>query len=354
MTKVLFISRAYGENAGGMERLSYELIQLFPSAHKVVNETKGGRSLFATRVHSVVFALTVIPRAIFSSRNADVVHIGDPVLLLVAAAVRMFSRKPIVCTVHGLDVVYSNVIYQLYIRMFLSSCDSYIAISDFAKEKLEEHGISSEKITVIPPGISDHLYDSSIGRDQLAHMLGRDISGLVVLATTGRLITRKGHAWFVSNVLPHLPKNVIYVIAGNGPDAANLSQVIETLRLTDRVMLLGRISDVDQKILLNTIDAFIQPNIHVAHDVEGFGIAPLEAALCARPVFAARVDGIPSAIHDGKNGTLLPSEDANSWIDAITVFANHPTVNLEAREYTKKTFNWDVMKGLYVSILSDR
>lgn len=349
---ILFISRAYGENAGGMERLSYELISRFPDAQTIVHETMPGQSLFSARIKSIIFVLSVIPRALAKARYADTIHIGDPVLLLVAACIKVIYKKPIFCTVHGLDVAYQNPIYQSYLNLFLPSIDHFIAISDYAKNLLQQKNIV-QPITVIPPGIVDKNYDQSISRQDLEKIVTRNLENRIILATTGRLIQRKGHAWFIEHVVSQLPENILYIIAGDGPQRGNIKNIITKNNLENRVIMLGRISDADQKVLLNTIDAFIQPNIAIKDDHEGFGIAPLEASLCARQVFASRIDGIQSAIIDGSNGTLLPSEDSQAWVSALSAYSQHPSANFRAREYTQQKFNWDSVAEQY-SIVFDK
>ncbi len=356
MNNILFISRAYGEHAGGMERLSLELIQTFtvkePRTRKIVHEIQSGQSLFATRLSSALFALMVLPKAMLAAKEADVVHIGDPVLSFVGWCITTFAKKPVVVTVHGLDISYANPLYQLYLRLFFRSFSRYVAISEHAKSLMAMHNVSA-LVTVIPPGIYDRLYDASYTRKDLERLLKRDVGHATVLATTGRLIARKGHAWFIEHVFAKLPKNCVYCIAGSGPEHDRLAKLIRTPDLSDRVLLLGRISHSDQKIVLNTIDAFVQPNIHVVGDVEGFGLAPLEAALCGRSVFASRVDGIPSAIHHEKNGTLLPSEDASKWILALTAYMQHTEDRGEqARAYTRATFSWDVLAKKYEEVFT--
>ena len=346
---ILFISRAYGENAGGMERLSYELISRFSDAQRIVNETKPRQSLFSARLRSVIFVLTVIPRALVQARRVDVVHIGDPVLLVVVWAIKLLYSKQIFCTVHGLDVAYQNPIYQSYLKLFLPSVDQFIAISDYAKNLLQQKNVA-QPITVIPPGIVDKNYDPAISRQDLEKIVRQNLDNKIIFATTGRLIERKGHAWFIEHVVSQLPVNIVYIIAGDGPQREAIKETIAKNNLQDRVIMLGRISDADQKILLNTCDAFIQSNIAVENDHEGFGIAPLEAALCARQVFAADIDGIPSAIIDSENGTLLPAEDLQAWVSALKVYAQHPSTNLQAREYTKQKFNWDSVAGKYSTV----
>lgn len=351
MSNILFISRAYGEHAGGMERLSFELISKFEEvasppcqggvgggafvATKIVNETKPNQSLFFSRVRSAIFAITVLPKALLASRHADIVHIGDPVLSFIGWCIMRVRKIPVAVTVHGLDISYANPLYQLYLKLFFRSFTTYFPISQHAKSLLEKHAVRGP-ITVIPPGIRDHLYDSSKTKNDLQQLLKADIVEKTILATTGRLMKRKGHEWFIQNVFPKLSQNFIYVIAGSGLEQENIARAVELLGLEDRVLMLGRVSHEDQKTLLNTVDAFIQPNIQVVGDAEGFGIAPLEAALCNRAVFASNIDGIPSAIHDGKNGTLVESGNADAWVQALS----QPMPKIHAREYTLKTFGW--------------
>ncbi len=371
---VLFISRAYGEHAGGMERLSFELIQTFENAAcaplspigeregvratqakllwqviTIVYETKPRRSLLSTRLSSIIFVATVLPRALAASKHADVVHIGDPVLSLVGWCIAKFRHIPVVVTVHGLDVSYSNYFYQKYLQIFFQNFSAYIPISEYAKKLLEQK-ILSKNISVIPPALHDRLYNANISKKNLEKLLNQSITNKTVLATTGRLVKRKGHAWFIEHVMTKLPKNFLYIIAGDGPERARLTELIVMHSLQHKVILLGRISDVDNTVLLNTIDAFIQPNISITGDAEGFGIAPLEAALCARNVFASNIDGIPSAIHAGKNGMLIEAENSQAWITALTEYSKNPSQNLQARTYTKENFNWDTVREKYEEV----
>lgn len=349
--RVLCISRAYGEHAGGMERLSFELIRSLQEKSELTilpltNSVEGG-SLLVSRIRAILFMLSVIPRALYMARSADVVHLGDPVLSLVGFLIQKLQHIPVLVTVHGLDVTYSSPIYQAYLRLFFRNFSTYIAISDYAKSQLLAHGVSG-KTLVIPPGISDVLYDPNITRNALGKLLYRNIANKCILATTGRLVKRKGHAWFMQRVLPKLPRNTLYVIAGDGPERENIQKIIQDYKLDDKVVMLGRITDDAQKTLLNTIDAFIQPNISVPGDGEGFGIAPLEAALCGKKVFASAIDGIPSAIHDGKNGALLPANESTAWITALTHFIDDPKQSPDARTYTLDTFQWKEIADQYV------
>lgn len=350
---ILFISRAYGKHAGGMERLSYELIKMFPEAKRIVNETKPGKNLLSTRLQSIIFTMSVLPQAILASKNVSVVHIGDPVLSFVGWCIATIWHVPVIVTVHGLDISYSNFIYQLYLRIFFRSFTQYIAISEYAKNLLQMHHVNGN-ITVIPPGVTDHFIANKYSRNDLGKLLYRNVENRIIFVTTGRLIARKGHTWFIKNVMIRLPRTALYAIAGDGPERDRITALIKSLKIDDRVVMLGRISHVNKKILLHTADAFIQPNIPVIGDAEGFGIAPIEAALCERKVFASNIDGIPSAIHNGKNGTLLPPKETTAWINMLIKFMEHPLSQepsgKDARAYTLATFSWEIIAQKYQDV----
>lgn len=340
--KILFVSRAYGEQAGGMERLSFELIESVEKlpnveVEKLVNETEPGKSITWTRLSSAIYSLSIVPAAISHAHKADVVHIGDPVLSLAGWLIQKITKKPVTVTVHGLDVSYSNPLYRLYLNLFFKDLNQYICISEYAKEKLTPWNIS-DKATVIPPGMKDNYYDQSITRE----------NGQPNLLTTGRLVKRKGHEWFIRNVLPKLSSSIKYIIAGSGPEKEAIEQAITDTHQEDNVKLLGRVSNDQLKKLYSANNIFVQPNISVEHDAEGFGITMLEAALCNREVIASNIDGIPAAIHDGKNGTLLPPEDTDAWVTKLNKLIQKNEPNPSAREYTLDNFSWEKISQRYL------
>lgn len=348
---IVAISRAYSRQAGGMERFSFELIHALKRRNDlkvkaIVRHLPRQASRSYVRLSAVLFAILVSPRAILAARKAKIVHLGDPVLSLVGWLIKTILKKPIAVTVHGLDVTYPNALYQKYLNVFFRSFDLYLPISKHASEKLSRLNVNG-LCAVISPGLNDRLYDPGIKRRQLEKIIKKPIKNKQIILTTGRLVKRKGHAWFIKEVLPLLPSTTLYVIAGQGPEENAIRSAASQASVSSRVILLGRVKDTTLKILLNTTDAFIQPNIPVANDAEGFGLVLIEAASCELPVFASLIDGIPDAIHQGRNGTLLPPMDPTAWSNALKNFLSRPTRNPNARQYTLDTFSWSKQANAY-------
>lgn len=346
-TRILFITRAYGERAGGMERLSYEFIAAAKQhpgfeISVLAHQTPPNLPLWRVRLQATLFTIVVIPKALLAARSADIIHVGDPVLAFAGYLIKKIWQKPIIVTVHGLDVTYSQMLYQLYLRLFFRAFDAYLPISTDARGLLEHHHVRGH-IQVLTPGVRDRYYDPSIKRDASSK----------VLLTVGRLVPRKGHAWFIQNILPQLPENVTYLIAGSGPSLLDINRTIEEARQGGRVRLLGRVNEETLRTLYNTADIFIQPNIPVPGDREGFGLVLLEAALCNRPVIASRLEGIPDAIHNGKNGWLVSPGDVDNWIAAIMQVLSGKAHLPNARDYTLRTFSMAKMIDNYRVIIEN-
>ena len=327
------MSRAYREDAGGMERLSFELINKL-SARDDIEATVVGYG--GSRRWFPLYFTFMLPRILWLARGVDVVHLGDPLLADVGWLLKLLYKVKVAVMVHGLDVSFPNSLFTAYQRAFFTDFDLYLPISRHAKKLLEPWHVSG-KVQVINPGVSDRFYDVEIRREHSDTAVSKNTTDMTVLLTVGRLVKRKGHEWFVRNVLPKLPSNTLYVIAGMGPELENISQAAVEAGVVDRIRMLGRVSDATLKTLYNTVDAFIQPNISVPGDAEGFGLVMLEAALCNRPVFASNIDGIADAIQDGANGHLLEAGNAAAWKAAL----ESPVKAIDGqRGYTLERFGW--------------
>lgn len=348
--KVLLVSRSFGRNkSGGMERMSYELINGL-SQHPLItceNVTFKGHRLL-----SPFFVFTSIPKVFLAARSADVIHLGDPMLSIQGWIIRKFLNKPVAVTVHGLDILYPNPFYQLYLKLFFSRLDLYLPISKFTASLLTKHKVKGTVI-VINPGVTDEFINQTSNRSDLSRITGRDTANKIVLFTGGRLVKRKGHEWFIADVLSKLPDNYLYVISGDGPNNDSIHEIIDKYSQKDRVIMLGKVPFDDLKTLYNTVDIFVQPNITVKNDVEGFGLVLLEAALAGRSIIASNIEGISDAVTDGQNGRLLPAGDAASWRAAILEQTQSTGFRQSARDYTLTKFKWQTTVNQYANSLGN-
>ena len=359
--KILFISRAYPPVKGGIENQNYELGKwLFEIAEVKIIANKRGRKFLP------LFAPYALAKALFLLPKYDIVLLGDGTLALLGWVIKLFSKKPVATVLHGLDinwnssslgVWYEKALIGLYqnfwTKVFLPKFDKYFAVGNETIRVGVAHGLDEKKFVFIPNGVDTEKYFAPHSREELVKILGIDLANKKVILTSGRLARRKGVAWFIRNVLPKLDRNVIYVVAGDGPDKQNISDAINETNQTDRVIALGKVTDEVRDILFNTCDIFVQPNIKIAGDMEGFGISVIEAASCQIPVIASDLEGLKDAIKDGQNGFLVEPENVEAWVSKIKeVLADdelQKTFGEKARQYIRDNYTWERVAKLYLT-----
>jgi glycosyltransferase involved in cell wall biosynthesis len=139
-----------------------------------------------------------------------------------------------------------------------------------------------------------------------------DVSLLVAL---GRLHTNKAFDVLIT-ALARAPDTWLW-IAGEGPEQENLTALAEKLGVTNRVRFLGWRDDA--AALYATADIFVCPSRH-----EPLGNVVIEAWAQHCPVIAADASGPKTLIDNGKNGLLVPMDDADALAAAIQRLTNEP------------------------------
>ena len=321
--RVLFVTRKYPPMVGGLETLSYHLTTGFPEPKQIV-------ALGGLQRHLLWFLPYATARVLLTGWRYDLIHVGDPMLAVVGAVARAVWRRKVVVGVHGLDLVYGHRLYQWYLRTFLTA-DTYVAISEATRRIAESRGLRPLEVVTI--GVSEEFF--SIKRDPSAHAtVAAARRGRPVLITSGRLIARKGVAWFIANVLPHL--DALYVVVGNGRDREKIREVARDAGVADRTLMFTDADQSELYSLLSAADIFVMPNIPIANDVEGFGIVAIEAAASGLPVVAARLEGIPDAVVDGETGILVEPKNVQAFADAIGNLARDEAYRAEFGERARR------------------
>ena len=362
-------------NVGGMQRVALKL-------HESLTDKAAGpndldldydalllRSAWRTLHAKVPFFLAKacwrIGRA---ARNdaVDVVLFSSMVTAGLAVPLRGLLRRHGVKTaaiVHGLDVTTPFPPYQWFVPKVFDALDAVLPVSRATRQVCLDRGAHPFQLQVVHNGIDVDRFQPPRNRDTDRAALEQS-TGLptppsppegLFLCSVGRQVERKGTAWFVDNVMPRLPEDVHYWIAGDGPESSAIQDAIDRHRLSPRVRHLGRVPNDTLSHLYRGADLFVMPNVPVENDLEGFGIVLLEAGQCGTPAIAARLEGIQDVITDGVNGHLVPPKDPDAFVDALTAYRGNPealdAAAERARQHTEATFGWPAVADTYLSVL---
>jgi len=246
----------------------------------------------------------------------------------------------------------------------LKMLDRLIMVGHHTIEEAVALGIDRNRCTFIPNGVFIGDIFETHTREELEKVVGVSLHDKKVVLRIGRYVKHKGTEWFIRNVVPYLPDNVIFVAAGAvvGKTTAGdesyypkCVKAVQELHLENKVKLLTNLPWTDMKILFNTVDLAVSPNIRVHGSMEGFGINVIEAASCERVVVASDLEGLKDAIIEGENGFLIEPEDAKAFIEKITTLINDDAYRKEfgvrARHFCENRFQWHTIAQQYLDVI---
>jgi phosphatidylinositol alpha-1,6-mannosyltransferase len=248
-------------------------------------------------------------------RRVSLVLTGDALVNALVAPLTALFRVPRITLVMGLDVTYPNPLYRALVHPRLRGAARVLAISEATARHTRAAGVPAGQVSVIRLGVApppELDLSAEQCRTRLRTLIGAEQHDPVLL-TVGRLVRRKGVAWFCAQVLPQLSAGTHYVIIGEGPDRGAITDAVAAHGLAGQVHLLGRVEDRLREVAMRGATIFVQPNIVVPGDVEGFGLVTVEAAMRGALVVAAGIEGILDSVVDGETGLLVASGVAGEW-----------------------------------------
>ena len=291
--------------------------------------------------------------------------------LTAAPAALVLSKRfhvPYAVLIYGSDLVLQSRLYQVAIRPLLKSARLLFPISRKTTELLLGKGVRQERVRLVCPGV---IPPSASGDkpSETMRALAAEAIGKPVLLSVGRLVKRKGVLEFIRDVMPKVRKELPearYWVVGGEPKASLIHQeriwdqleaAIRNSGQEDSVKLLGRLPDADLDLAYRVSKLFVFPCLDIPHDIEGFGIVVLEAALKRVPAVATRSGGIPDAVEENVTGVLVPPGDADAMAKAIVGLLRQPErlarMGEAGEKRAREEFNWAAVAKRYATALEE-
>lgn len=355
-------------NVGGMQRVASDLTDALASRADIQLSTsilRGTWNEIHWRAPGFMFrTLRELRRGAIAGEYDVVLYSSMVTASLAVLLKRTFRRHGVASAaiVHGLDVTMKNPLYQLFVPRVFSSLDLVLPVSRATAAACVVRGLSRRNLAIIPNGIRmDRFPDPDFGRNGEREELSRFENGspvpenAFIVCSVGRQVERKGFSWFAANVMPLLPDDIHYVLAGDGPEADSIRESAKASGVEHRVHVLGRLTEDHLEVLYRAADVFVMPNVPIDGDMEGFGVVMLEAGLSGLPTVASKLEGIRDVVADGENGVLVKSRDKIAFAEALRKYYESPAflkeASLRAYRYTAKSFSWATVSHMYVNVL---
>jgi len=288
---------------------------------------------------------------IIKNRNKnEVVFLSGTSPILLTLLIKLFCNWKIIAIIHGHEILMiSSRMKNLFARA-LRSADNIVTVSDFAKNTiLENINLNEKKITTISNGIPFNRFGNNI-----TALKKEKKNGSLKLLTIGSLTPRKGQHNVVA-ALPVIQKEwpgSEYHMIGVPQEQENINRITKELGIQNRVHIHGMLNDDELYKVAQDADIFIMLSETAADgDVEGFGIAIIEANLLGIPAIGSKGCGIERAISDKYNGILVNPKDPYEVSNAVNeIVSNYSAYSANAIEWAKR-HDWNILIEDYINVI---
>lgn len=237
-------------------------------------------------------------------------------------------------------------------------------------ELVDDYGADPEKIALIPSAVNTKIF-TPVEREAARRRIGLE-TGKKVIVYVGRLLPRKD----IRNVVRALALLVrqsddrqeaplLLVVGGESeePDPVSTPEIGELQRLATRLGVIEHVRFTGRRQPERLRDYYCAADVAVTTPwYEPFGLTPLEAMACGRPVIGSAVGGLTYTIEDGKTGFLVPPRCPEALAARLQQLLAQPQecrrMGQAARTRVEREFSWPIVAmrtgALYEQLLAER
>jgi PEP-CTERM/exosortase A-associated glycosyltransferase len=288
----------------------------------------------------------------------DILHAHSPVLNgLPAIRVGRRHRLPVVYEVRAFweDARASrgpdfkpDLRYHATARLetfVMQRADAVTVICEGLARDVVARGIPTEKVTVIPNAVDRKAFPGRGRPDSdLARNLG--LADRTVIGFFGSFYFYEG-LHLLLRAIPELKRRepkIAVLLAGGGPEEANLRKLVAELGLDSSVIFAGRVPHSDIQRYYDLADLLVFPRLSMRLTELVTPLKPLEAMAQERIVVASNVGGHRELVRDRETGYLFPPDNprhiAEGIVAALDDRASWPRVQAGALQYVDTERSW--------------
>ena len=235
-------------------------------------------------------------------------------------------KKPFFVTIHGSDLRLALERPGFLRRIFLYVCQNaaYLnAVSWVQKEALEQLGISSEKISVIPMGIDGEFLEA--GKRRRVNVEKRPLTVL-----SNRNLLPIYNVSLLIRAIPHILKEepeTKFLIAGDGAEKEALEREVKKLNINSSVKFLDRVPHEEMPDLLSKADIYVSTSLY-----DGTSVSLLEAMGTGTFPIVTDIPSNKEWISDGVNGFLVPIDKERFLAEKILEAIRNQDLQVKSRD----------------------
>ena len=302
---------------------------------------KRRKMVFLTYMNRVIKTFNYVK----NHKDATIICSGKFQLWLGAFLKIIFKNRKYISVVHGSEIAAGGKWSQKFTKWSFIKYNVLVAVSEFTKKLILDKN-PNLNVTVINNGF--------VFSDEEIPILDYKLKGNPKIVTVGNVTFRKGQQ-NVINALPKLKKKfpeIQYHIIGIPTEKDTFESLAKSLNVKEICIFHGVLSDAEMKKIVSNSDVFCMLSENLPNgDVEGFGIAVLEANYFGLPAIGSQNSGISDAIKHNYSGKLVNPKNDIEILEALTeIIENHQKFSDQAKIWSLN-FDWDIVIKKYLKII---
>lgn len=235
-------------------------------------------------------------------------------------------------------------------KQLVQHCHQVVCFTKAEKNDLAAlYDADTEKVQIIPCGVDQELFKPLVAGCSVPNLMSPNPGP--VLLYVGRFVKIKG-VEVMLKALSLLRNHQFNLNLVGGDDEQSeeyrrIKREIQLHELDDKVFFVGRVAHKKLPAYYSSADGVIVPSLH-----ESFGLVPLEALSCGRPVIGSDV-GSMSDVLMGGNGEAVQPGDVYTLAQKIEHMFIKKTVPLQTEQSIRRSvaeYDW---QNTAVKLLKD-
>jgi len=267
------------------------------------------------------------------AKNYDIIHVHHPDPMACLALFLSNYKGHVVLHWHS-DILKQKTLLRLYkplqswlikrADIIVGTSPVYVQQSNFLKDV-------QSKVDYIPIGV-----DVDEELSPLKEQIKQDYLNKKIIFSLGRLVEYKGYDYLIKSA-KYLDDSFQIVIGGKGPLKEELESLIVENNLSDKVKLLGFMTDEEVNGYYQACDLFCLSSVL---KTEAFAIVQIEAMAYGKPVVSTRIpeSGVSWVNQNEVSGLTVEICDDKALADAFLSIFNKEDVYKKLSEGSKKRY----------------
>ncbi|HET7640083.1 MAG TPA: glycosyltransferase, partial [Ktedonobacteraceae bacterium] len=241
-------------------------------------------------------------------------------------------------------------------------------------ELVDDYHADARKVVIIPSAVNTRVF-RPVSQADARERIGFDQEGKIIVYV-GRMLPRKD----IRNIVRalalllqqedsslHSPTSPLTLMIVGGetvepdpvatPEIGELQRLARELGVSEHVRFIGKRQANELRDYYSAGDVVVTTPWY-----EPFGLTPLEAMACGRPVIGSAVGGITFTIKDGETGLLVPPRDPAALAASLQQLLSQPELRMQmgiaARKRVEREFTWSIVAmrtaALYETVMAER